>query len=104
MKYAAFSCAASQKSTDMSLEDLWCQVLMESAKLSPVLLCNQLKLCTACAMLTLLAGNKELNLVMWHWIQGMLGLNLYLDEGLELSWRNSSMVVSKAQGHGNNHA
>jgi len=35
----------------------------------------------------------------------MLGLlNLYLDEGLELCWREASLVVSKTQGHGDTHA
>ena len=38
-------------------------------------------------------------------MQGILGLlNLYLDEGLHLSWRKTSVLISKAQGHGNTHA
>ena len=56
-------------------------------------------------MLTLSANNKKLDLVTHCRIQGMLGLlNLYFDEGLELSWRKSLAVVLKAQEHGNNHA
>lgn len=35
----------------------------------------------------------------------MLGLlNLYLNDGLNLSWKKTSMVVSKTQGHGDAHA
>src|ERR1700733_8827748 len=80
------------------LKDLRHQFLIESAELSPALLCDQLKLCMACATLTLSAGNKELNLVTWHQFQGMLGLlNLYLDKELNLSWRKLSVVVSKTQ-------
>ncbi|KAI0263335.1 hypothetical protein BGY98DRAFT_1103889 [Russula aff. rugulosa BPL654] len=78
-------------------EELWCHVLMESTKPlgistdgTPVFLCNRLNLRTACAKLT---------------VEAMLGLlNLYLNEGLLLSWRKTSVVVSKAQGHGDAHA
>ncbi len=88
-------------------EDLQHRVLTEAA-LSPVssnathvFLGDRPKLRAACAKLTVEAGNKGLDLVTWRWIQGMLGLlNLHLDEGLMLSWRKASVVVSKAQGHG----
>ena len=50
-------------------------------------------------------GDKDLDLVTQWQIQGMLGLlNLYLDGGLNLGWKNVSVVVLKAQGHGNAHA
>jgi hypothetical protein len=56
-------------------------------------------------MLAAEVGNKELDLITWRRIQGMLGLlNLYLDEGLNLSWRKVSVVVSKAQGCRDTHA
>jgi len=91
-------------------KDLRRQVLMEAA-LSPVssnathaFLGDHLKLRAACAKLTVEAGNKRLDLVTRRRIQGMLGLlNLHLDEGLMLSWRKASVVVSKAQGHGDTH-
>ena len=51
------------------------------------------------------ASDKDLDLVTRRRIQGMLGLlNLYLDEGLNLSWKKASVVVSKAQGRGDSHA
>ena len=31
-------------------------------------------------------------------------LNLFLDPGLLYTWREASMIVAKAQGHGSNHA
>jgi hypothetical protein len=56
-------------------------------------------------MLAVEVGNKELDLITRRRIQGMLGLlNLYLDEGLNLSWRKASVVVSKAQGCRDTHA
>jgi hypothetical protein len=56
-------------------------------------------------MLATEVGNKGLDLVMRRRIQGMSGLlNLHLDEAVKLSWKESSVMVSKAQGHGNVHA
>jgi hypothetical protein len=103
---------ASAHKAGMRFEDLWRRVLLEFAEPSripsdgtPVLLRDRPKLCTACAKLTAEMGNKELDLVTQRWIQGMMGLlNLYLDEGLNLSWRKTSVLVSKAQGCGNTHA
>jgi hypothetical protein len=78
---------------------------MKSAEPPPALLYDRPKLRTACATLSAEMGNRELDLVMRHRIQGMLGLlNLHLDEGLKLSWKKTSAVVSKAQGHGKAHA
>jgi hypothetical protein len=72
---------------------------------APVILHDLPRLCAACAMLTVEAGNKECDLITRQRIQEMLGLlNLYLDEGLKLSWRKSSAIVSKAQGHGDTQA
>jgi hypothetical protein len=93
-------------------EELRRRVLMESTKPSgistdgiPVFLCDRPNLRTACAKLTVEVGNKGLDLVTRRRIQAMLGLlNLYLDDGLLLSWRKTSVVVSKAQGHGDAHA
>src|SRR5258708_37305156 len=93
-------------------EDLWCQVLMKSTEPSPTssdgtpaFLCDCPKLCAACAKLTAGVDNKGLDLITWWQMQGILGLlNLYLDKGLHLSWRKTSVLISKAQGHGNTHA
>jgi hypothetical protein len=111
MGFIVLCCITSQKSTHMGatqFEDLQRRVLMESVALSsvsfdgtPEFLCDWPKLRTACAALTVEVGNKELDLVVWQWIQGILGLlNLYLDEEVELGWRKASLVVSKAQDMG----
>jgi hypothetical protein len=103
MKFAGSSepCVASHA----LFEDLRRCVLTESVEPSPTLLCDRRKLRTACATLKEEVGNKGLDLVTRRRIQGMLGLlNLYLDEGLNLSWRKASVVVSKTQGHGDAHA
>ena len=93
-------------------EDLWHQVLMEFAEPSPIssdgtpaFLCDCPKLYAACAKLMVEANNKELDLVTWWQIQEMLGLlNLYLDAGLHLSWRKTSILVLMSQREGNAHA
>lgn len=73
-------------------KELWLCVLMESAETS-CLLCdrtsaipfNYSALCIASAKLAAKVMAKDLVLVTWWQIQGMLGhLNLYLDEGLSL--------------------
>jgi hypothetical protein len=88
-----------------SFEDLRRRVLTESAEPPPTLLHDQLKLRIACAMLKVEVVNKERDLVTRRRIQAILGLlNLHLDGGLNLSWRKTSLVISKAQGHGNTHA
>ena len=79
----------------MQFEDLWHHILMESVELShllpdgtPMFLFGCPKLHAACAELTAKESNKDLDLVTQQQIQGMLGLlNLYFDEGLNLSWR-----------------
>jgi hypothetical protein len=49
--------------------------------------------------------NKDLDRVTRRRIQGIQGLlNLYLDGGLNQSWRKISVIVSKAQGNGDTHA
>jgi len=96
----------------MPFEDLRHQVLSEFAEPprvssdgTPAFLCDHRKLHAACAKLTGEIGNKALDLIMRRQIQGMTGLlNLYLDEGLNLSWRKTSVIVSKAQGCGDAHA
>jgi hypothetical protein len=95
-----------------SFEDLRRRVLMESAEPFPILsdetptfLCDRPKLRAACAKLMVEANNKELDLVTQRRIQEMLGLlNLYLDVGLHLSWRKTSILVSTSQGEGNAYA
>jgi len=96
----------------MPFEDLRCRVLSEFAEPPyvssdgmPTFLCDHWKLHAACAKLTGEIGNKALDLITRWWIQGMTGLlNLYLDKGLNLSWRKTSVIVSKAQGCGDAHA
>lgn len=69
---------------------------------TPAFLCDRPRLCAACVKLTAGVDDKGLDLIMQRRMQGILGLlNLYLDEGLDLSWRKTSVLVSKAQGHGN---
>jgi hypothetical protein len=71
--------------------------LMESVELShllsnetPVSLFDHLKLCAASAELTAKVGDKNLDLVIWWQIQGILShLNLYLDKGLNLGWKKN---------------
>jgi hypothetical protein len=89
----------------MSFGDFRRWILMESAELPPTLLHDQLKLRTECAMLKVEVVNKECNLVMRRQIQAILGLlNLHLDRRLNLSWRKTSLVILKAQRHGDTHA
>ena len=74
---------------------------------TPAFLCDRpkKKLHTACAQLAGEISNKELDLVTWRRIQGMMGLlNLYLDKDLNLSWRKVSVIISKSQRHGNAHS
>ena len=97
-----------------TFEDFRRQVLTESEKLSraavladgaPAFLRDRPKVHTACAKLAVEIGKKGLDRVTQLRIQGMLGLlHLYLDGGLSLSWRKTSVVVSKAQGCGHTHA
>jgi hypothetical protein len=106
---------ASKKATHLgpaSFEDLRHRVLMESADPSPIssdgtpaFLCDRPRLHAARAKLAVEADNKVHDLVTRRRIQKMLGLlNLYLDDGLTLSWRKTSVLISKAQGHGKAHA
>ncbi len=115
MKSARLCCRTDKNNMHMgaaSFEELRHWVLMELAEPShiasdgtPALLCDSPKLHTACVKLKAKVGDKRINLVTQYQIQGMLGLlNLYLDEGLDLSWRKASAVVSKTQGHGDTHA
>jgi hypothetical protein len=107
MKFAGSSCITSVQMGVVPFEELQHWVLLETTGAShvpfdgtPALLGDHLKLCTACTKLTAEIGNKELDLVTRRQIQEITGLlNLYLDGGLDLSWRKTSVVVSKAQGH-----
>ena len=72
---------------------------------TPAFLRDRPNLCAARTVLAAEVGNKALDLVTRRRIQGMSGLlNLYLDEGQNLSWRKTSVLVSKAQGQGDTHA
>ena len=92
-------------------EELWCCVLMESAETShllsdrtPAIPFDCPALCTAIAELTAKVMAKNLDLVTWQQIQGMLGhLNSYLDKSLSLGWKKASVFMSKTQGHGETH-
>jgi hypothetical protein len=96
----------------MLFKDLRRRVSMESAELShlspnrtPASRFGHPKLHAAWAELTVKVGDKGLDLVMRQRIQGMLGhLNLLLDMGLDLGWKEASVLVSKTQGHGDAHA
>jgi hypothetical protein len=45
--------------------------------------------------------DKELDVIFQARISAMVGvLNLFLDPGLSFTWREASMIVAKAQGHG----
>jgi len=57
------------------------------------------------AKLTVKSKDKLLDVFFRSRITGMLGtLNLYLDPELSYSWREASLLASKAAGHGMNHA
>jgi len=102
MKLAELSWKNSMHLGVESFEDLqhW---VMESAELSHIVsdgtsmfLNDCLRLHEACADLAVEMGNKDLNLVMQQQMQGMQGLlNLYLNKGLELSWRKILEPVLK---------
>jgi hypothetical protein len=107
----------SEKNTHLGatlFDDLWRCILMDSAESSCVssdgtsvlqVLCDRPKLHTAHGELAAKMDDKGLDLVTRRRIQGMLGLlNLYLDEGLDLTWKKASVPVSKAQGPGDTHA
>jgi hypothetical protein len=112
MESAGSSRIASACMGTVPFEDLRRRVLSEFAEPpcvssdgTPAILCDRPKLHAACVKLAGEVSNKQLDLVTRRRIQGMMGLlNLYLDEGLNLSWRKTSAIISKAQGHGNAHA
>jgi hypothetical protein len=55
--------------------------------------------------LTMKSRDKKLDVFFRARITAMVGtLNLYLDSKLSYSWRDASLVVSKLQGQGSNHA
>ncbi|KAJ7116133.1 hypothetical protein C8R43DRAFT_1137998 [Mycena crocata] len=59
----------------------------------------------AVASLTLKSKDKNLDVFFRARITAMVGtINLYLDSELSYSWRQASMIVAKAQGHGPYHA
>jgi len=57
------------------------------------------------ASLTVKSHDKKIDVFFRARILGMVGtLNLYLDPSLSYSWRECSLLVSKASGHGVHHA
>lgn len=57
------------------------------------------------AELSVKAKDKKLDVLFRARITGMVGtLNLYLDPQLSYTWREASLIASKSQGHGVNHA
>ena len=57
------------------------------------------------AELSIKAKDKKLDVLFCARITGMVGtLNLYLDPQLSYTWREASLIASKSQGHGVNHA
>ena len=64
-----------------------------------------LNLRCARAELSVKAKDKKLDVFFRARITGMVGtLNLYLDPQLSYTWREASLIASKSQGHGVNHA
>ena len=62
-------------------------------------------LCKACAKLTVKLKDKMLDVVFWGHITAMVGaINLYMSSELLYTWWEASLVVSKSQGQGPNHA
>ena len=63
------------------------------------------KLRRACAALTVKSKDKKIDILFRGRLTGMVGtLNLYLDSQLSYTWREASLIASKSQGHGVNHA
>jgi len=57
------------------------------------------------AKLTVASKDKKLNIFYRGQLTGMVGtLNLYLDTELSFTWRQASVLASKAAGHGLKHA
>jgi hypothetical protein len=68
------------------------------------LLCNHAALLKALERLRLQSQDKTLDVIFWACISAMVGvLNLFLDLDLQYTWREASMIVTKAQGHGTMH-
>lgn len=99
-----------------TFKKIWHQVLTASmmpsraailADVTPAFtafLCDRLRLRAACAKLVMEFSNKNLDHITRQQIQGMMGLlNLHLDDDLSLSWKKTSVIVSKAQGRGDTH-
>jgi len=90
------------------LEELWHEVLPEAphAAVDNVLdvLGDHPRLCIAQDQLVLIGKDKKIDILFQACIVLMVGtLNLFLDPELTLTWRQASLVSSKAQGHGMNH-
>ena len=63
------------------------------------------RLCIARDQLVLIEKDKKIDVLFRAHIVSMVGtLNLFLDPELTLTWRQASLVSSKAQEHGMNHA
>jgi hypothetical protein len=62
-------------------------------------------LCRVWASLEIKSKDKKINVFFRARITAMVRtLNLYLDPELSYTWRESSLIVSRSQGHGINHA
>ena len=69
------------------------------------LLCNHRMLYDASEKLAAVSKDKKIEILFRTRVVSMVGtLNLFLDPELNYSWRKASLVTSKAQGSGINHA
>ena len=68
-------------------------------------LCDFSMLRTACEKLAVVSKDKKIDILFRARVASMVGtLNLFLDPELRYTWRNASLISSKAQGHGISHA
>ena len=105
---AALDANGTQRTIQVLLEDLrYGHAPVDESPPSPVdnalkLLCDHAALSKARERLQ--SQDKSLNIVFQACISAMIGvLNLFLDPGTSYTWREASMIVAKAQGHGPNH-
>jgi hypothetical protein len=67
-------------------------------------LCDFSMLRTACEKLAVVSKDKKIDILFRACVASMVGtLNLFLDPELRYTWRNASLISSKAQGHGISH-
>jgi hypothetical protein len=66
---------------------------------------DQERLQSACVALSAMSKNTNFDVILRACLTGMVGvLNLYLDPVLRYTWRSASVMVSKIEGKGVNHA